>query len=358
MRGAARQRSRAPLTAPEEERGGAGHLIAAIAALDELPALEESRQLLLTALAEPQLIVADVVAAIESDVALSIGVLRVANVGKSARRRIGTVPDALDALGAERIEALAKRVPTFGFFERSGAWEHTPEGFRLHALATQRAAGRVARQVGYEKRDQLAVAALLHDVGRLVLLRAYPGYSAAIVDGSATPQARLHRERRILGFDHAVVGGMLIRRWGLPSSLAVTVERHHDPQASVEAALIGLADMLAHYERGAAVDPRELLASAGRVGLGLDGLRRLLYDQPSAATRRRLPAEPCPLSAKELRVLELLAGGLVYKEIAEVLCVSVSTVRSHLHGIYRRLDVTDRAQAVITATKHGWFEQA
>ena len=71
-----------------------------------------------------------------------------------------------------------------------------------------------------------------------------------------------------------------------------------------------------------------------------------------------MSAEPCPLSAKELRVLELLAGGLVYKEIAEALRLSVSTVRSHLHGIYCKLAVADRAQAVIVATKHGWLEEA
>ena len=71
---------------------------------------------------------------------------------------------------------LASRARTFDFFERGGVWDMTPERFRLHALATQRAADRLAAAVNYGHRDRLLVTAMLHDVGKLVLLHAYPGY--------------------------------------------------------------------------------------------------------------------------------------------------------------------------------------
>ena len=45
------------------------------------------------------------------------------------------------------------------------------------------------------------------------------------------PEERLRRERRELGVDHALVGAVLVRRWGLPSSIAAAVERHHSPDA-------------------------------------------------------------------------------------------------------------------------------
>ena len=92
--------------------------------------------------------------------------------------------------------------------------------------------------------------------------------------GARTPEERLHQERRELGVDHALVGGVLIRRWGLPASIAGPIERHHNPDADGEAAFIRLADMLAHYEQGARVSPTEMLQSARAVGLGPEELRR------------------------------------------------------------------------------------
>jgi DNA-binding NarL/FixJ family response regulator len=83
-----------------------------------------------------------------------------------------------------------------------------------------------------------------------------------------------------------------------------------------------------------------------------------MYESPATPSRRRLAEDPGPLSGQELRVLQLLSEGRVYKEIAAELGLSVSTIRSHLHGIYRKLDVPDRAQAVICASKRSWLQAA
>jgi DNA-binding NarL/FixJ family response regulator len=147
----------------------------------------------------------------------------------------------------------------------------------------------------------------------------------------------------------------MLRRWGLPASLAVTIEEHHNPSARGEAALLRLADMLAHHEQGAPVSPRELLASARAAGLEPPALRRLMFELPSASAQRQLPTDPCPLTGQELRVLKQLGKGLVYKEIAHELGLSPSTIRTHLHNVYRKLGVDNRAQAVLFATGRGWL---
>ena len=69
----------------------------------------------------------------------------------------------------------------------------------------------------------------------------------------------MHRERRELGVDHGLVGGVLARRWGLPNRLAAAIERHHSAEAEGESAIIRLADMLAHYGHGQPVDPAQML---------------------------------------------------------------------------------------------------
>ncbi len=354
----AAKRASAPAPSTGERHQNEGHgrrLTLAFEALEAFPALAESRNRLLSVIAKENVATADVVAAVESDVALIIAVLRLANRAQSTNGKVDTAVGAVDLLSPQTVHSVANRVRTFDFFERASVWDAAPERFRLHALATQHAADRLAAEVGYENRDRLTVTSLLHDVGKLVLLHAYPGYPSQVHKGARTPEERVHAERRELGVDHALVGGVLIRRWGLPASLATPIERHHNPDAEGEAAFIRLADMLAHYEQGGRVSPSELLHTARAVGLGPQELRRVMYELPSANVQRQRHVDPCPLSTRELGVLQRLAEGKVYKQIAHELTLSTSTVRTHLHNIYGKLGAVDRAQAVLIATERGWL---
>src|ERR1700722_18403382 len=351
-----RPASSAPASAERHQNEGHGRrLTMAFEALEAFPALAESRNRLLAVISKDHVATADVVSAVESDVALIIAVLRLANKAQEGRGKIGTAVRPVELVSAQTVHAVANRVRTFDFFERATVWDTAPERFRLHALATQHAADRVAAEVGYEHRDRLTVTSLLHDVGKLVLLHAYPGYPSQVHRGARTPEERIHAERRELGVDHALVGGVLIRRWGLPASVATPIERHHNPEAEGEAAFIRLADMLAHYEQGARVSPTEMLHTARSLGLGPEELRRVMYELPSPASQRQRHVDPCPLSGRELGVLQRLAEGKVYKQIAHELTLSTSTVRTHLHNIYGKLGAVDRAQAVLIANERGWL---
>ncbi len=348
-----------PDAAASARRHNEGHgrrLTSAFEALEGFPALAESRNRVLRLFTEEHTSAADIVDAVESDVALAIAVLRLANrVQGPSRGHVDSVVKAVEVLSPEAVRALAGRARTFDFFERSGVWDVAPEHFRLHALAAQRAADRLGTEVGYNQRDRLMVTALLHDIGKLVLLQAYPGYPAQVHGNARTPEERIHRERRELGVDHALVGGVLARRWGLPSSIATTIERHHQEDVADEAVFVRLADMLAHYAQGAPISPAELLKTAKAIGLGSTELRNVLYELPYPTTGRQRQIDPCPLSDRELEVLKRLATGNVYKQIAAELSLSTSTVRTHLHNIYGKLGAVDRAQAVLVATQRGWI---
>lgn len=347
-----------PTPAPPTRNEGHGRrLTAAFEALEAFPVLVESRNRVLRLFTQERPSPAEVVTAVESDVALAIAVLRLANRLEGRHRgRVDSVVQAVELLSPEAVQALAHRARTFDFFDRSGAWEGMPERFRLHGVATQRAADRLAAEVGHPDRDRLMVTALLHDIGKLVLVHAYPGYPRQIHRDARTPEERLRRERRELGVDHALVGGVLARRWGLPGTIASTIERHHSEEAEGEAALVRLADMLAHYTQGSPVSSSELLASARQVGLEPGPLRSVMYDLPYPGSGGRpRQVDPCPLSAREMDVLKRLAEAKVYKQIARELELSTSTVRTHLHNIYGKLGAVDRAQAVLMAAERGWI---
>src|ERR671917_1405748 len=249
-----------PAVTPQGE-GHGRRLTTAFEALEAFPALAESRDRVLRVVREDRTSIGEVVAAVESDVALVITVLRISNRNAARKKgKVASIPEAIEILSPEGVETVAARATTFDFFERTPGWDLMPERFRLHAVATQSAADRLAREIDYEDRDELLCSALLHDIGKLVLSHAYPRYPAQIHGQARTPEERVHRERLELGVDHALVGGVLARRWTLPNRLATAIERHHseDPEDE-EGALVRLADMLAHYGHSQPVHPKNKL---------------------------------------------------------------------------------------------------
>jgi putative nucleotidyltransferase with HDIG domain len=354
-----KQQTNGKVHAGDAPRGSAApapgaRLAAAFEAVEKFPALIESRNRVMEAATAETSRIGDLVEAVEADVALTIAVLRFANRSGSSGG-VASVPQAVEVLKPSGVLAIAGTASVFDFFEPNGGWELRPEQFRVHALATQQAAARIGREIGWADRDELIVAALLHDIGRLVISKLHPGRRTYFDAVSRTPEQRIREEREQLGIDHALVGGVLARRWNVPQRIAVAIERHHAEDADGLAAIVATADMVAHYSQGEAVTPERLRETAKRCGLGPDGLRELLYDLPYPREAESRVSEPCPLSGRELDVLRHLSEGLVYKQIAGEMQLSVSTIRTHLHNVYGKIGAVDRAQAVLTARDRGWI---
>jgi ATP/maltotriose-dependent transcriptional regulator MalT len=73
--------------------------------------------------------------------------------------------------------------------------------------------------------------------------------------------------------------------------------------------------------------------------------------QPDHGLPAASAALPEPLSERELEVLRLLAAGLSNQEIAEQLCVTLGTVKTHVHNIYGKLDVNSRSKAIVRSSE-------
>jgi len=59
------------------------------------------------------------------------------------------------------------------------------------------------------------------------------------------------------------------------------------------------------------------------------------------------------LTAQERKVLACLAAGMTNKEVAQSLCISLSTVKTHISNIFKKLGITNRTEATIYALKNG-----
>jgi HD-like signal output (HDOD) protein len=101
-----------------------------------------------------------------------------------------------------------------------------------------------------EKEGEFAfLCGLLHDLGKVVLFKTYPSHYGSIfaVMKSEEDPAIYSYEAANYGADHAGIGEMLAKQWGLPPELASVIRKHHDPLAvgvpMVSAVM--LADMMA-----------------------------------------------------------------------------------------------------------------
>lgn len=332
-------------------RGGR-RLAEAFETVSALPALAEARRRVLRACAE-EASGADIAEVIESDTGLAIALMRAANNGGGPPGRTGGVTAAIEALQPTGVVATVSALGTYDLLEHPERRWLSYDRFRRHAVAVRHPAERIADLARLSSRDEIAVAALLHDVGRLVLAEMYGDEYEDGFEG-LTPDERARRERRELGIDRSIVGAVLIRRWVLPGAIAAAVERHHAANARGVAAAVRVADLLVHRCAGDPVRRESLRDAAATLGIDEERLRMLSFEFSHLGPARRRPSQPCPLSTREVDALRGLADGKVYKQIAQELSPSVSTVRTHLHNVYRKIGAVDRAQAVLLARDRGW----
>jgi NarL family two-component system response regulator LiaR len=92
-------------------------------------------------------------------------------------------------------------------------------------------------------------------------------------------------------------------------------------------------------------------AAAGQVRLAPEAAARLMREVRAPATSPEALSEP--LTERETEVLKLIARGKANKQIARELFVAISTVKTHVNNLYRKLDVSSRTQAALYAAHIG-----
>jgi putative nucleotidyltransferase with HDIG domain len=185
---------------------------------------------------------------LRSDAPLSAATLRIANSALfGPRLPVTGVLHAIAMLGLDRVRSM---VTTAALKTFAGSGRGTPAVLRCwrHNLACALICEEIARKARLE-RDFAYTAGLLHDIGRLAMMRAWlPRYAALLDSANPDPRALLDLEFREFGIRHTRAGFVLIQEWKLPAVFAEIANHHHDPQAQEQtdvAALVGFACSLA-----------------------------------------------------------------------------------------------------------------
>lgn len=246
----------APRRAPAGKPPAAEEILANDPVLVSLP---EIFMRIREVVSDPSSTVEEATAVISKDPSLTAKLLKLVNSAFYARTlrmagglppgRVDTLSRAVMLLGLNQLSTLAMGVSVLPLFKDIPAECVNMTQFWRHSVSVGIVTKLLAARLRDPSPERFFVAGLLHDIGRLVLFKQAPELAAAaLAEAGRSGRLLLDVERELFGFDHAVLGGMLLRKWRFPESLEQTVWRHHDPLAGdvpLEPAMVCVADLIA-----------------------------------------------------------------------------------------------------------------
>ncbi len=170
---------------------------------------------------------------IESDPGMTARVLAVSNSAAfMARSRCESVRDALVRLGARTLADIVAGVAAVAMFEEARAPD--PAGLKVkvrsHCVGVAALSRSLAKLWRFRGVDQVFLAGLLHDLGKLLSLECGEIAYHEMPAETLTEPNRTHLcERRLVGYDHAILAAHVLSGWNFPESVQRVVAWHHQP---------------------------------------------------------------------------------------------------------------------------------
>lgn len=224
---------------------GATELRNRVDQLGELPTLPHVVQKLASTIGRSNVSAEEIGTLIEKDQVLSAKVLRLANspfYGFPAR--IASVGHAVVVLGLNVVKGLTLCATAFDIMKDAGM-----EQLWRHSLGVAITAQILGARLAIKNPEEVFVAGLLHDIGKVVLYVKWPDVGGRIRTAQKTgDRPMMQIEQELLELTHADVGGWLANTWHLPTALREPIQYHHKPTAAQEAvlqtAIVHVADIL------------------------------------------------------------------------------------------------------------------
>ncbi len=211
-------------------------LKALVSQTTSLPSLPKLFQAVVDELQKPNASLNQIGELISRDVGMSAKILKIVNSAYfGLLAKINSVERAVTYLGLETINSLVLAAEIFSTYEEIDLPGFSIDALWDHSLKTATFARTIARKVGMEKNeiDDSFMAALLHDVGKLILAGNIPEEYARILRKQKDEKLTFSQaEMEELGATHAEIGAYLIGLWGLPDNIVEAVAFHQIPSSS------------------------------------------------------------------------------------------------------------------------------
>jgi putative nucleotidyltransferase with HDIG domain len=202
-----------------------------VSAIGSLPSPPQTYSSLKHALQRPEVCLSEAGRIIEQDVGMTAKILQLVNSPLfGIVSEISSVHLALEYVGLAALRELVLSVEIFQTLEM----EQCVEGFSLNAFQSHcRLAAKIAARLAPAAMAEVAaVAALLHDAGKLVLAARLPEPFQLSLKKSLEEDRPLYEvEEEVIGSTHAEIGAYLLSLWGLPKPIVDALRSHHRPSA-------------------------------------------------------------------------------------------------------------------------------
>jgi len=215
-----------------------------IESIDTVPTIPAVLWNLLKMFENPNTSLNEIGAFIAQDPVLTLKILKVVNSPiYGFPGRISSITQALLLLGLNVARGLLLGVSVLEIMQRSivGLWEHSV-GCAIIARI-------IARKKGLKDPEEVSVAGLLHDMGKVFISLKFPDlYSQVIAEANARAILVADAEKELFGVTHAEVAGWVGKKWNFPRSLVEQMTYHHSPDLSkhyrVHTAIVHFSDIL------------------------------------------------------------------------------------------------------------------
>jgi len=224
----------------------------------------------LSRLDDPNTAITDLAEILKYDPGVTANILKVTNSAAfGLSRQVTNLETALSLLGQHQIREVLMTsaslpylsVPIRGYgMDSNELW--------MHSMGTAIIAEEVSKACGGDGKDILFTAALLHDVGKVVMNMFVGPRLDELINLSRQEQRPFSElEWEFLGGDHAVIGSKVLENWEFPPEIVRMVRSHHDPDIYVQDRLCSMLAL------------SNIIATQLGVGVGADGFRYQLSDR-------------------------------------------------------------------------------
>ncbi len=223
-----------------------------VAEIDTLPGIPSIYQAIEAELSKPEPFMERIADLIMRDTALAAKILSLVNspfFGLASR--VQSVLHAITLLGQDIIRALVLSSKIFMTHEDMGLPNASLQRLGDHSYRVTTIIKQLARFCGKDRDEAIrcSVAAMLHDVGKLILAKAFPDQFHRVVEMCEDNRMFIHdAEREVFGTTHAELGAYLLALWGMDADVVRAVGRHHRHEEFDHSAtmLLHVADVMDH----------------------------------------------------------------------------------------------------------------
>ncbi len=190
------------------------------------------------------------------DAPITARLLHMANSALYGRAgKVNTVQQAVVLLGFRAVKSVVLSTSVYDIFSKQAdSAGLNLEEFWRHSLECASTSQLFAAKIGYQPQEEAFVAGLLHDMGLLLMSRAFGGEYTAFAARAPFDEDWDTTEQNEFGIGHSEAGAIFFQSWGLPPHLVAVVGHHHDVvtgdaggSAERLTLLVTLADRIAHH---------------------------------------------------------------------------------------------------------------